>query len=421
MLGLCIAVRLAQRGHRVTVFEAAPDIGGLTSSSAYEGITWDRFYHVTEARDQHILGLLDELNLRDAIRWGVTKTNLYDGAALYPLNNVFDYARLPVLGLVDKFRLALNILYGATITDGTALEQQTASEWLRRWSGHRTYDALWRPLLRSKLGDGVDKASAAYIWRIIRRFYGARQGQTKTELFGYVAGGYARIIKALVDQLKDLDVTIKADTAVREISAVADGLRIVDPRDETVFDGVVVTCASPLAAQLCLGLSEEEQQRHTSLQYQGVVCLSMLLRAPLGGAYLTYITDEDIAFTTVIEMSSLVDRAELGGHHLVYLPKYVSSSDPLLDKSDDDIRTMFFRSLKKMFPEFSDQMVAYSTIARARYVSTISTIDYSRHLPPIKTSIPNLYICNSAHITAATLSVDQAVGLANRALTDYYS
>ena len=55
LLGLTAALRLAQGGARVTVFEAAPQSGGLASAWTIETptgpLTWDRFYHVTLASD----------------------------------------------------------------------------------------------------------------------------------------------------------------------------------------------------------------------------------------------------------------------------------------------------------------------------------------------------------------------------------
>ena len=54
---------------------------------------------------------------------------------------------------------------------------------------------VWLPLLRAKLGENYRETSAAFIWASIARMYAARRGGMKEELFGYVPGGYARIIQ----------------------------------------------------------------------------------------------------------------------------------------------------------------------------------------------------------------------------------
>src|SRR5580693_5352687 len=57
MLGAALALRLRRQGHRVTLIEAAPRLGGLASSQAVGGVVWDRFYHVILLSDQHLRDL----------------------------------------------------------------------------------------------------------------------------------------------------------------------------------------------------------------------------------------------------------------------------------------------------------------------------------------------------------------------------
>ena len=414
MLGLTLALRLAQAQQRVTLFEAAPSLGGLTATHHYAGIHWDRFYHVIDGSDAHLLALLSEIGLGGEERWATTRTNFYDGNALYPLNDVFDYMRLPALGAVDKLRLAANIAVAAQIKQGQRLEKQSAEEWLVRWSGRKAFERLWRPLLKAKLGDNVEHASAAYIWSVIRRFYGARQGQRKIERYGYLPGGYARIIAALVNNLDGAGVRLHQRACVDRVAPRADTIEVRVNDDAQTFDRVLVTFASPLAARICADLPAAELNQHRAIRYQGVVCASYLLKKALGGAYLTYITDDSVPFTAVIEMSSLIDRAALNGHHLIYLPKYLPSDHPLLDAPEKDIDRWFMSTLKRIFPVLRDDDIVTGHIARARNVTAIPTLDYSKNLPPMRTSMPGLYICNSAQILNATLSVNETVELANR-------
>lgn len=413
MLGLTLAYRLVQAGHRVTVVEAAPDLGGLTSAWQVGDVTWDRYYHVTLLSDAHLRSLLADLKLEREISWGVTRTNFFDGETLYPLNNVFDYLRLPVLGPIDKARLALTILYGNRIENGVALERLPVADWLIRLSGRRTYNKLWLPLLRSKLGPNHAKVSAAYIWSVIRRFYGARRGGMQTEMFGYVPGGYGRIIATLRDRLEAEGVKFETGCPVSEVRGCGDGVRVRTANGSLTFDRATITFAAPLAAKLVPDLTESERSRLNAIDYQGVVCASVLLKKPLGGAYLTYITDDTLPFTTVIEMSSLIAPEETGGHYLAYLPKYLPADDPFFERSDEDIEYLFLDGLFRMFPHVGADDVTAFRISRTRQVLALATLDYSRNLPDMKTSIPGLWIANSAHIVNGSLAVNETVALAN--------
>jgi protoporphyrinogen oxidase len=143
------------------------------------------------------------------------------------------------------------------------------------------------------------------------------------------------------------------------------------------------------------------------------VCASLLLRRPLAGHYVTNITDAWVPFTAVIEMSALVDRRHFGGNSLVYLPKYLPSDDPAFAVPDEQIETGFVHALERMYPGFSRDDVLCFQVSRVRYVLPISTLGYSKRLPPIATSVPGVFAVNSAHIVNGTLNVNETVQLAN--------
>jgi protoporphyrinogen oxidase len=182
------------------------------------------------------------------------------------------------------------------------------------------------------------------------------------------------------------------------------------------FDKVVFTTPASVIAGACPGLTADERRRFEKIEYQGIVCASFLSRKPLSGFYITNITDEGMPFTAVIEMTALVDRKELGGHHLVYLPKYCEPDDPLFQKSDDEVRDTFLSALERMHPSFSRNDVSVFRISRVRQVMALPTLNYSSHLPPMATSVPNLFVVNSAHIVKGVLAVDETIQVVDEAL-----
>lgn len=416
MLGLTIARRLAQAGHHVTILEAAPKLGGLASAWQVGDVTWDRFYHVIMLSDQRLRRLLDELGLDAEIDWKVTRAGFFTGKGLYQLNNALDYLRFPALNLLDKFRLGVTILYMARIENGRRLEAIPLEDWLTRLSGRRVFENIWRPLLAAKLGENYKKASASFIWSYARRFYAARQGGMKTEMFGYVPGGYARILDQFAVLLANEGARILTGWPVERIVRTADGAFELSRGDEKLaFERVVVTTASPLAAKICEGLTEDERRRLREVTYNGVICASVVLTRPLGGYYLTYITDRDIPFTAVIEMSSLVNpEKHLGSKTLAYLPRYVTGDDEFWSLSDAEIGQRFLAGLRRIYPDVSDEQILALRIARARHVYAVSTLNYSDRLPPTVTSVPGLTLVNSAHIVNASLAVNETVTLAEQ-------
>lgn len=62
--------------------------------------------------------------------------------------------------------------------DWQSLERIYVADWLRRWSGRRTFNKIWLPLLKAELGECYRRTSASLIWTTL-----ARQSGLKKELF----------------------------------------------------------------------------------------------------------------------------------------------------------------------------------------------------------------------------------------------
>jgi protoporphyrinogen oxidase len=418
MLGLTLAHRLAQAGDSVTVFEAAPHLGGLASAWSLDGVIWDRHYHVTLLSDMYLRRLLSELGLEAAMEWKETQTGCYTDGKLYPVSNTIEFLRFPPLRLIDKLRLGGTIFYGSKVMNWKRLESVPLERWLVAWSGRRTFDRFWLPLLRAKLGDTYRDASAAFIWATIQRLYAARRTGLKKEMFGYVPGGYARILERFAEVLREEGVELRLGSAVERIDSNGDTVRIAERDGATrTFDRVVVTVNTSLAARIIRGLEPEERARLEAIRFQGIVCASLLLERPLSPYYLTYITDE-APFTAVVEMSAFVDRRHFDGRSLVYLPKYCDRDDPITRMTDDEVEEMFLVGLERMYPRFRREDVACVRVSRVREVFAVPTLGYSRTVPPMRTSVPGVDLVTSAQIVNGTLNVNETMQLAERAASN---
>ncbi len=415
LLGMTLAHRLAARARRVTIYESGPTPGGLAAPWELGGVRWDRHYHVVLPSDSHLIALLHELGLGNRLVWKRTRTAFLTGGALYPLCSSLDYLRFPPLGWLAKLRLALTILYSARIRDGRRLEQVPVAQWLQRWSGHEAFSRIWLPLLRAKLGDEYVQASAAFIWATIRRMYSARRSGMKREQMGYISGGYAPVLERFEQNLAERGVEVLCSTPVRTVTEEGGGI-VVDTSalSRRRFDAAVVTVPCPAAIRLCPQLSAGERDRLRRVRYLGIVCASVLLSRPLGGYYVTNITDGWLPFTAIIEMSALVDPRELAGRHLIYLPKYVVPEDPLFEVPDAGIEESFLAALRRVYPDLTPAQVVAFRVSRVRHVFALTTLRYSETILPFRTTVPNLYIVNSSQILNGTLNVNEVVSLADR-------
>jgi len=459
-LGLTLALRLAEAGARVCIFESANEIGGLASAWQIGDVVWDKHYHVTLLSDSFTRKIVEEIGLGDEFDWVETRTGFYTDGKLVSMSNSVEFLKFPPLDLISKFRLGATIFYASRVKDWKALEKISVEDWLTKLSGKKTFEKIWKPLLKAKLGLAYKETSAAFIWATIQRMYAARNSGLKKEMFGYVSGGYARVLARMGEHLKAKGIEIRFNTQVQTIETSGDGrieistaktqrreefakeiypqiitgthksnletnaIAVVenvatshDQRTTYDFDSVILTCPSNVAAKILPQLTTDEKSKLSNIRYQGIVCASMLTKKSLSEFYVTNITDET-PFTGIIEMSALVDKKEFGGNALVYLPKYVAPDDALFEKSDEEIKETFLAALEKMYLHFKREDVVDFKISRVRQVFPLPTLNYSENLPSMKTSLENVYVVNSSHIVNGTLNVNETIQLAERAFAE---
>ena len=418
MLGLTLAMRMAKQGHDVTLIEAAPSLGGLAGVWQLGDVVWDKHYHVTLLSDSRLRNLVEEIGLSDDLTWVETKTGFYTNDKLYSMSDTTEFLKFPPLTFLEKLRLGGTIFYASKIKNWKRLEKMKVAKWLRRWSGKGTFEKIWLPLLRAKLGESYKKTAASFIWAHINRMYKARRTGLKKEMFGYVKGGYAQIIKRMAEILDELNVNVKVGHPITRIEKNEQGSFTIQFQNqpEEQFDRVIMTTPNSILSRVCTDLSADEKQRFDQVEYLGIVCASLLLKQPLSPYYVTNITDSWVPMTAVIEMTTIVDPNEFNGHSMVYLPKYVPAEHQLFEKSDDEIRDEFLAALERMYAHFSRDDVVDFKISRVRSVMAIPTIGYSELLPPMKSTVDGLYIVNSSYIMRGNLNVNETIKIAERAI-----
>jgi len=128
-----------------------------------------------------------KLGIGDELVWNRSSTGLLADGTLHSVSSNREFL---TLRLIDKIRLGLTMVYASRVNSWHRLEKTSAARWLSRWTGRNAYLGCWRPLLRSKLGDNADRASAAFIWAIMKHLYRARTSGAKVEKLGYVRTGY---------------------------------------------------------------------------------------------------------------------------------------------------------------------------------------------------------------------------------------
>ena len=412
ILGMTAAYRLAQAGVRVAVFERAPDLGGLVGSFDFGGRQVDRFYHVVLPTDDRVLGLAEELGLRDRFRFRPTAVGFYDDGRLFSMTTPGEFLRFPILAPHDRVRLGAFVARCQLTRSHERLDEVPLEAWLRRHCGRRTVERLWKPLLDSKFDGRYSDLPATYIWARTRRMSKTRDSGGR-ELMGWLGGGgYQVLIDALERRIRELGGELHAGTAVDEIVSSAGDVRglMVDGRFRP-FDHVLCTLVPPMA-RLLLKHDVASRAPDDHCRYLGVICLLLRVKRSVSPYYHLNITDRRVPLTTIVETTHVVDPEHVGGS-LLYATKYVDSRHEDFDRPPAEIEAEFLRHVQRIFPDLRHDEILDRVVQRARITEPVHTLGGAKRLPDMF-PVPGLSLASTAHVYPEIVSGQAVTGVAER-------
>jgi protoporphyrinogen oxidase len=167
VLGVTLALRLAQAGARVTVLERGPSLGGLAGTMDFGGHEVDRFYHVITPADSRMIAMAEEVGLGDELRFRPVGAGFFAGGEMHDFDGIGDLLRFSPLGPLARLRLGWFVAQCQLRGSYGRLDRLPLERWLRRHCGGQVVERIWKPLLDSRFDDAcpVPAAIAAEVGR----------------------------------------------------------------------------------------------------------------------------------------------------------------------------------------------------------------------------------------------------------------
>jgi protoporphyrinogen oxidase len=374
LAGLAAAHRLQEAGREVRIFEAAEEPGGLAATHETAGDPIEAYYHHLSKSEETIVELAEELGVGDRIEWRIGENAYYVDGVAHPLDTPWEIAAYPYLSIHDKVRLAaltleIDLRGGRprldTYEDIEAFEDVPIREFLVEHTTRGVYEYFFEPLLDAKFGDRKDEISAA--WLLGRVKFRGERDLLRGEILGYLEGGFAVLVEALVEAVgRDC---IRTKTAVTGVSGLDDAGSTVDSLttrstgddDEEAVEthdvDSVVVAAMPDVLESLTGHA-------CDIEFQGSICALASMSEPLLDTYWLNIAD-DAPFGALIEHTNFVPPERYGGEHLLYVASYVQGpEDDLWKRDDDGIEQLWLDGIESLFPAFDPDSVTGFKIAR---------------------------------------------------------
>ncbi len=401
------ALRLAQRGERVTVIEREPLPGGLAAGFELEPDVWlERFYHHLFRSDERAIALIDELDLADLLEWRAPVTATLVDGQMHRLDSPASLMRFSPLPLPARVRMGAALAVLKAMSDPRLLEARTAAAWLRRWMGTDAYASVWEPLLRGKFGAAAPEIAMPWFWARVH---------DRTQQLGYLRGGFQQLYERLAQRVRDAGGDVRCGESVTAISARDDGtLSVETTAGVETFDRVISTFASRLTARFSSDLPDGWRERHDWGRAYGAHCLIVALDRPLTSVYWLNVNDPGYPFMALVEHTNYRPAADYGGRHLIYLGNYRPMDDPLMSASKEAVLAEFLPYLARINPSFDVSWLTDAWMFAAPFAQPIVTVDYRDHIPPFRTPVPGLYVANMFQVYPHDRGQNYSIALAER-------
>jgi protoporphyrinogen oxidase len=387
--GLASAYTLAKSGVDVTVIESQSIPGGL--AAGFKDTKWDwpldQHYHHLFISDSHILNLASEIG--HSIKFSrPTSSSLIDGD-IYQLDSAESLLKFSKLNLADRLRTGFGLASLKFNPFWQPLEKITAKSYICKMFGQKSWDILWKPLFVSKFGSFSENISAAWFWaRIYKR----------SSKLGYPDGGFQSLANSLVNASKVLGAKFKFNTKVTNIAELL-----------AKYDKVVYTASTQTFSQVS-GLP------YSQTNNLGAINLVLALKQSFlpNDVYWLNIHNNSMPFTAVVEHTKFIDAAHYKGDNLLYIGNYLLSKHNYFKLTASQLLQIFTPHLKRINPTFSEKMVRKTWVFKNSYAQPIVTTNYSKNIPPLTTSIPNVYLANMEQVYPWDRGTNYAVQLGEK-------
>lgn len=409
--GLTAALRLAQAGHEVTVWERG-QLGGQAATIPLGDTRIEIFYHHLFKSDTYIQNLTRELGIDDQLMWLPSDVSYYADGRILPLNGAIDLLKLNIMPIWDRLRVGLVTLWLQRQKKWQQYEGITAHDWLVRALGNNAYEKTLGAQLKAKFGSYYDRVSMVWFWGKIWLRTTSRENPLEQEKLGYFRGSFQTFANALIEECRGAGVTFIENAQIESLQQAESGSwKVITAAGSEERDIVLSTTPSTIFQKLVPNLPTSYTDRLNALEYEGAIVTLLELDQKLTDTYWLNIADSDMPFTAVIEHTNFVGTEPYGGSHLVYLSKYIEQDHPYFGLSDDEIFAEYLPHLKKLNPDFQPSWIKRRWIFRERAAQPIPPLHYSQKIPDLKTPLDNLWLANTTQIYPEDRGTNYAVRL----------
>ena len=427
LAGITAALCCADAGCQVTLFEARPQLGGLTHSFRRGELRVDNGQHVFLRCCTSYLALLDRLGVADRVELqprlaipiltpGADQTVWLRRTGLpAPLHLAGSLLGYRPLSMVERARFALAAVALRRVDPASpATDEQNFGTWLRRHGQtDRAIAALWELVGVATLNSRADGAALSLAATVFQE--GLLTDATAVDI------GWSRVPLRQLHGDPALECLAAAGAQVRTAAAVrriqpGEGWEVVTDDARVTADQVILAVPPPAAEQLlpagCVKLPTGWSQRLGSAPIVNVhvVLDRQVLDKP-------FIAGVDTPVQWVFDRTS---HSGLGSGGLAsgqYLAVSLSAADDYIDMPTAALREKFLPELAALLPEIRAAGVRDFFVTRERHATFRPAPGTAALRPPAVTAARGLFLAGAYTATGWPATMEGAVRSGEAAAT----
>ncbi|MFF0455576.1 hydroxysqualene dehydroxylase HpnE [Nocardia africana] len=425
LAGITAALRCADAGYAVRLYESRPWLGGLTHSFPRGDLWIDNGQHVFLRCCDRYLALLDRLGMREAVRLQPRLDIPVSGAGRVgrlrrlplpaPLHLSWALLRYPWLSPGARLRFVRAALaLRAVDTADPRTDATSFGDWLRAHGQHRdSVESLWDLVGIATLNaraDDVSLALAATVFQI-----GLLTDSGAADI------GWSRIpLRQLHGEAGQAALTATGVTVIHEkVTAIrrAEAGWSVRTGASTYAADAVVSAVPPAAAQALLPADAVELPANWA---------AALGSSPIVNIHVIYdrrVMDEPLRAGVGTVVQWVFDRTDASGLRTEasprsavalpagaqYLAVSVSAADAFVDRPVAQLRREFLPALEQLLPAARTAQVVDFFVTRERHATFRPAPGSARLRPPAATALPGLALAGAWTDTGWPATMEGAV------------
>lgn len=421
--GIATALKLAENGYKVSVFETKFKPGGRVYSlrDNTTGEIIDNGQHIISGAYESFLEVLKKLGTEDLFKPQKSlrvayadnfgkKHTLDTGTLPGKAGLILGFLSFDLLSLVSKYSV-LRFIIRLSIGKIKAKDMNCLELLKFEKQNQQAIEFFWTPLIISALNDKPENVSAQLLVNVLLKAFFAKHDFSKLLL---PSSDLSELLLPFESKLKSLGSEVYCNTKVNKVYIKDQKIEYIEYNDsDKISADYYVSALNPKAISKIFELTQSNQYIHElinftkSIEYSAIANIYFWLDK--------HIKTED--FTALIGTNThwIFNRRNFVRCDDEITRKYpgminltISGANHLLQIPADELADLCFAELQTNMPEFANTRILHYKVIKDKFATFKATPDIEKNRPSGITPIDNFYLAGDWTYTGLPATIESA-------------